>query len=149
MNPKISGDGSRVYYKRTTATDIADLVLIETGSLKTRVLAANVSGLSLTEGRAVSNDGMRLVYSALTGTNQTQVFMFDGRDDSVRQLTKLGSRAVDVALQPTISGDGRRVAFATRRRVLNTSDGGVELVRPRSADRSDAADHKRTRCGNC
>src|SRR5262249_46493897 len=53
-----------------------------------------------------------------------QVFMFDG---SVRQLTQLGSRAVDVALQPTISGDGRRVAFATRRRVLNTSDGGVEL----------------------
>src|SRR5215218_5076978 len=53
--------------------------------------------------------------------------MFDGDDDSVRQLTNLGSRAVDVKLQPTISGDGRRVAFATRRRVLNTSDGGVEL----------------------
>ena len=30
-------------------------------------------------------------------------------------------------LQPTISGDGRRVAFATRRRVTNASDGGVEL----------------------
>ena len=59
--------------------------------------------------------------------NQTQLFMFDGRDDSVRQLTNLGSRAVDVELQPTISGDGRRVAFATRRRVTNTSDGGVEL----------------------
>jgi Tol biopolymer transport system component len=53
--------------------------------------------------------------------------MFDGRDDSIRQLTNLGSRAVDVKLQPTISGDGRRVAFATRRRVLNASDGGVEL----------------------
>jgi Tol biopolymer transport system component len=32
-----------------------------------------------------------------------------------------------VKLQPTISGDGRRVAFATRRRVVNSSDGGVEL----------------------
>jgi uncharacterized protein (TIGR03437 family) len=59
--------------------------------------------------------------------NQTQVFMFDGRDESIRQLTNLGSRAVDVELQPTISGDGRRVAFATRRRVVGTSDGGVEL----------------------
>ncbi|HKU75914.1 MAG TPA: lamin tail domain-containing protein [Pyrinomonadaceae bacterium] len=127
VNPKISADGSRVYYKRPATTDLADLVLIETASLTTRVLAANVSGLSLTEGRAVSNDGMRLVYSALTASNQSQVFMFDGRDNSVRQLTQLGSRAVDVALQPTISGDGRRVAFATRRRVLNSSDGGVEL----------------------
>ena len=33
----------------------------------------------------------------------------------------------DVRLQPTISGDGKRVAFATRRRVVSTSDGGVEL----------------------
>ena len=128
VNPKISGDGSRVYYKRTNlTTDTADLIRIETRTLTSRVLAADVVELSLVEGRAVSNDGMRVVYSASNGTNQTQVYMFDGHDDSVRQLTTLGSRAVDVKLQPTISGDGRRVAFATRRRVLNASDGGVEL----------------------
>src|SRR6185436_6402826 len=94
---------------------------------ESRVLVANVGERSIVEGRAVSNDGTRGVYSATTGLNQTQVFMFDGRDISIRQLTNLGSRAVDVELQPTISGDGRRVAFATRRRVVNTSDGGVEL----------------------
>ena len=126
VNPKISADGSRVYYKRTSS-DSADLVLIEVATLTTRVIAADVSELSLTEGRAVSNDGMRLVYSALTAPNQSQVFMFDGRDNSIRQLTQLGSRTVDVKLQPSISGDGRRVSFATRRRVLNASDGGVEL----------------------
>jgi uncharacterized protein (TIGR03437 family) len=70
---------------------------------------------------------MRLVYSALTAPNQTQVFLYEARDNSIRQLTKLGSRVTDVGLQPTISGDGRRVAFATRRRVTNASDGGVEL----------------------
>jgi uncharacterized protein (TIGR03437 family) len=128
MNPKISGDGTLVYYKRSKLTaDNADLVRIDTRTLTSRVLAADVAGLALVEGRAVSNDGMRVVYSASNGTNQTQVYMFDGRDDSIRQLTNLGSRAVDVKLQPTISGDGRRVAFATRRRVLNASDGGVEL----------------------
>jgi uncharacterized protein (TIGR03437 family) len=127
-NPKISGDGTRVYYKRQKLTaDNADLIRIDTRTLTSRVLAADVVDLSLVEGRAVSNDGMRVVYSASNGTNQTQVYMFDGRDDSIRQLTNLGSRAVDVKLQPTISGDGRRVAFATRRRVLNSSDGGVEL----------------------
>lgn len=125
-DPKISGDGSRVYFKRTSATS-ADLVLVDTQTATTRVVAAGVPELSLTDGRAVSNDGMRLVYSASTGPNQTQVFMFEGRDNSIRQLTQLGSRSVDVKLQPTISGDGRRVAFATRRRVTNTSDGGVEL----------------------
>ena len=104
-----------------------DLVLIETQTATTRVLAADVPELSITEGRAISNDGMRLVYSALTAPNQTQVFLFEGRDNSIRQLTQLGSRSVDVKLQPTISGDGRRVAFATRRRVTNASDGGVEL----------------------
>lgn len=123
VSPKISADGSRVYYINATA----DLVLIETATLTTRVIAADVAGLSITEGRAVSNDGMRLVYSAMTATNQTQVFLFDGRDNSIRQLTQLGSRATDVNLQATISGDGRRVAFATRRRVTNASDGGVEL----------------------
>ncbi|HKP83674.1 MAG TPA: lamin tail domain-containing protein [Pyrinomonadaceae bacterium] len=121
-SPKISADGSRVYYK--TGTD--DLVLIETQTT-TRVLATGVPELSITEGRAISNDGMRLVYSALTAPNQTQVFLYEGRDNSIRQLTQLGSRTVDVKLQPTISGDGRRVAFATRRRVTNASDGGVEL----------------------
>jgi uncharacterized protein (TIGR03437 family) len=39
----------------------------------------------------------------------------------------LGSRVTDVKLQATISGDGKRIAFATRRRVIGTSDGGVEL----------------------
>lgn len=122
MSPKISADGSRVYYKRG-----GDLVLIELQTGNTRVIASGVAELTLAEGRAVSNDGMRLVYSASTAENQTQVFMFDGRENSVRQLTQLGSRSVDVSLQPTISGDGKRVAFATRRRVVGTSDGGVEL----------------------
>jgi uncharacterized protein (TIGR03437 family) len=128
VSPKISGDGVWVYYKRKNlATDNSDLVRIDTRTLESRVLTANVVELSIVDGRAVSNDGMRVVYSAATGLNQTQVFMFDGRDGSIRQLTNLGSRAVDVELQPTISGDGRRVAFATRRRVVNASDGSVEL----------------------
>jgi uncharacterized protein (TIGR03437 family) len=128
-SPKISADGSRVYYKRTSEgePDTADLVQIETETRTARVVAADVVQLSLTEGRAISSDGMRVVYSALTGPNQTQIFVFDGRDNSIRQLTQLGSRSVDVKVQPTISGDGKRVAFATRRRVISTSDGGVEL----------------------
>jgi uncharacterized protein (TIGR03437 family) len=128
-SPKISGDGSRVYYKRTALSnaDIGDLMAFDVQTATTRVLATDVSGLSVSEGRAVSNDGMRLVYSAATAPNQTQVFVYEGRENAIRQLTQLGSRSVDVNLQPTISGDGKRIVFATRRRVTNASDGGVEL----------------------
>jgi uncharacterized protein (TIGR03437 family) len=129
VSPKISGDGSRVFYKRTAIASegTGELILIETQTRTSRVLATDVVELSFSEGRAISNDGMRLVYSALTAANQSQVFVFEARDNSIRQLTQLSSRATDVKLQPTISGDGKRVAFATRRRVTNTSDGGVEL----------------------
>ena len=65
-SPKISADGSRVYYKRTAVDRpaVSDLIVIETKTLTTRVLATDIPDLSLTEGRALSNDGMRLVYSA-------------------------------------------------------------------------------------
>lgn len=121
-SPKLSGDGSRLYYQRDS-----DLVSLDPKTNTSRVIAADVPKLSITTGRAVSRDGLRLVYSAETAPNQTQVFLFDARNNTTRPLTQLGTRSVDVALHPTISGDGKRVAFATRRRVENTSDGGVEL----------------------
>jgi uncharacterized protein (TIGR03437 family) len=127
VSPKISGDGSRVFYRRIASEFTGDLILIETQTRTSRVLATDVAELSLSDGRAISNDGMRLVYSALTAANQSQVFVFEARGNSIRQLTQLSSRVTDVKLQPTISGDGKRVAFATRRRVTSTSDGGVEL----------------------
>src|ERR1700752_620369 len=122
VNPKISGDGSRLYYQRGS-----DLTSLDLKTRTSRVVAANVAKLSIATGRAVSNDGLRLVYSAETAANQTQVFLFDARDTTTRPLTQLGARSVDVPLHPTISGDGKRVAFATRRRVTNASDGSVEL----------------------
>ncbi|HEX5833576.1 MAG TPA: lamin tail domain-containing protein, partial [Pyrinomonadaceae bacterium] len=121
-NPKLSGHGSRLYYQRG-----ADLVSRDLKTKTSRVIAADVPGVSITTGRAVSNDGLRFVYAAEVAPNQSQVFLYDERENTIRQLTRLGSRSVDVALQPTISGDGKRVAFATRRRVTNASDGSVEL----------------------
>ena len=107
-SPKISGDGSRVYFKDT------DLWMMD---MQTRVATRIASDI---EDFAVSDDGTRVVYSA-----QTQLFLYDGA--GVRRLTQLGTRTTDVKLQPSISGDGKRVAFATRRRVTNASDGSVEL----------------------
>ena len=68
-----------------------------------------------------------MVWAAETATNSTQVFLFDGRNNTTRQITSLGSRATDVPLHATISGDGSRIAFATRRSFLGNSDGSVDL----------------------
>src|SRR5207244_2356845 len=94
-------------------------------------LAANVQSLAMTYGRAISDDGTRVVYSAETATNTMQIFLFDGRGATeARQITSLAARGTEVPLHPTISGDGARIAFAARRSVPGAptnSDGGVEL----------------------
>jgi len=143
---KISGDGLRVAFIRDRATGgtvgdatgnidaggaastARDLMLFERDGNSTRIIAANVEGLSLTHGRAISTDGRRVVYSSQTGARTTQVFLYDGRNEQTRQLTTLGARAADVPLHPTISGDGSRVAFATRRNASGGNpDASVEL----------------------
>ncbi|HEX8559796.1 MAG TPA: hypothetical protein VF668_17000, partial [Pyrinomonadaceae bacterium] len=129
---KVSGDGSRVACVRERLTAegvVADVLVYAVAGGATFEAATGVRELSLTYGRALSDDGLRLVYSARGATNATQVFMLDGRNGyAARQLTRLGSRQADVPLHPTISGDGSRVAFATRRNVAGGNpDASVEL----------------------
>ena len=129
FNPKLSGDGSKVLFiaKHSSDEETGDLMLLDLTTKSTRVLVSQIDGLSITPGRAISRDGNRIVYSARTAPNETQVFLFDISESEPRQLTQLGSRNSDVNLNATISADGKRIAFATRRKVVNTSDGGVEL----------------------
>ncbi len=131
---KISGDGTRVAYifdlNATPATQ-RELVLQDRVTTTTRILASNVTNLAFTYGRAISDDGLRVVYSGDTAPNSSQVFLFDGRTtNATRQITTLGVRETEVPLHPTISGDGRRIAFATRRPmpvVDNDSDNSIDL----------------------
>ena len=132
---KISGNGDNVVYIRDNgATPSPQCDLMQQARVRSApatVIAGNVQSLAMTYGRAISDDGKRIVYSAETATNTTQVFLFDDRSGgAIRQITSLGARATEVPLHPTISGDGTRVAFAARRSVpgapLNP-DGGVEL----------------------
>ena len=129
---KISGNGNFVAYVGDNGNSPgATRNLIEqprSGGPAT-LLASGVAALAITYGRAISDDGTRVVYSAQTATNTTQVFLYDGRTTgSGRQITSLGARVNEVPLQPSISGDGTRISFATRRNVnAGNSDGSVEL----------------------
>ncbi|HEX8335941.1 MAG TPA: hypothetical protein VF621_04385, partial [Pyrinomonadaceae bacterium] len=128
---KVSGDGSRVAFvlERDSEGASGDLLIHSVSGGVTFTAAAGVQSLSMTPGRALSDDGRRVVYSARGANGATQVFLFDGRNGRlVRQLTQLSTRASDVPLNPTISGDGNRVAFATRRNVAGgNGDASVEL----------------------
>lgn len=131
IEAKISGDGSHIVFLRDSSSQTStqrDLVLYDRSSNTARVVASNASSLAFTRGRAISDDGTRTVYAAQTAANSTQVFLYDSESNSTRQITSLGSRATDVPLHPTISGDGQRISFATRRSVTGgNSDGSVEL----------------------
>jgi uncharacterized repeat protein (TIGR01451 family) len=130
---KISGDGARVAYIRDNNASPGtqrDLVLQDRSGGATRLIAGNVTNLAFTYGRAISDDGLRIVYSADIATDSSQVFLFDGRTaNSTRQITALGVRTTEVPLHPTISGDGTRIAFATRRPIagISNSDNSIEV----------------------
>lgn len=130
---KISGDGTRVAYLRDDNASPGrqrDLILQDRIGGTTHLLAANVTNLAFTYGRAISDDGLRIVYSADVAADSSQVFLYDGRiSNSTRQVTTLGVRTTDIPLHPTISGDGTRIAFATRRPVtsFSNSDNSIEV----------------------
>jgi len=129
---KISGNGSMVAYIRDEGATLSanrDLIVQDRTSGSASVIASQVQALALSYGRAISDDGARVVYAGQTALNTTQVFLFDGRGGNLaRQITSLGPRTTDVPLHATISGDGSRIAFATRRNVIGgNSDASVEL----------------------
>ena len=126
---KISGDGNVIGYIRDSGSAGRDLVLQDRrGQEPSHVVANNVPTLNLAHGRAINDDGSRIVYSAETAADSSQVFLWDGRIESTRQITHLGTREQDVPLQAVISGEGSRIAFATRRDVVGSNtDHSVEL----------------------
>jgi len=129
---KISGNGNFVAYIRdngTTPGTSRDLIEQARLGGRVTVLASGVPSLEMTYGRAISDDGTRVVYAGQTATNTTQVFLYDGRGAAgVHQITSLGARVTEVPLHPSISGDGLRISFATRRNVNGgNTDGSVEL----------------------
>ena len=128
-DPHISADGSRIFFIRHPNGDSmeADLMVHERIANETHLLVSSISGLQLSTGRCVNSDGTRVVYAAEVADHDQELFLYDTVAAHARQLSHLGPRTSDVPLSATISGDGKRVSFATRRKVLKSADGGVEL----------------------
>ncbi|HYG82214.1 MAG TPA: lamin tail domain-containing protein, partial [Pyrinomonadaceae bacterium] len=128
---KISGNGARIAYIRDSSALPAvqrDLMLQDRTGGVTRLAADNVTNLALTYGRAISDDGSRVVFAGDTAADSSQVFLYDARTNSARAVTSLGARDTEVPLHPTISGDGTRIAFAARRTVPSLGGNGDRSI---------------------
>ncbi|HET9787350.1 MAG TPA: hypothetical protein VFP47_09455, partial [Pyrinomonadaceae bacterium] len=128
---KISGDGSHIAFildRSQGDSSLRDLLLLDRITRQTITVATDRPGLALSYGRAVSDDGRRVVFPAEAAPFQSQVFLFDAASNTTFQVTSLAARSDDIPLHPTISGDGKRIAFATRRNVIGgNNDRSAEL----------------------
>src|SRR4030095_3264015 len=127
--PHISADGSHVFFVRHRNGDSVrgDLMVHDRLANQTRLLASDISARGLATCRCVSNNGTRVVYSAEVAEHDQELFLYDIVTSHNRQLSHLGPRNSDVPFAAALSGDGKRITFATRRKVLRNADGGVEL----------------------
>src|SRR5256885_16301309 len=140
LNPSISGDGRIVAFESTE--DVAGAGGID----HFRAIRANVSSdpaafLQMAGSRAVtpaiSQDGLRIAFASRDnplGTNidgNSEIFLFDG--SSLRQVTNsspgsLATRTTDGNFQPSISDDGRFIAFSSNRNFTGqNSDANFEI----------------------
>ncbi|HEY9282622.1 MAG TPA: hypothetical protein VIP46_04120, partial [Pyrinomonadaceae bacterium] len=140
LNPMISGDGRRVVFE--TTADLAG----RDASPQFRALAADVStdpptysavAASRAPAPAVSRDGTRVAFSSAddpAGANadrNPEIFLSSG--GTLRQLTDTAPRDAstrprDGSFRPSISDDGRLVAFTSNRDLAGANaDGNDEI----------------------
>src|SRR5437870_2438789 len=140
INPSISGDGRIVAFESTE--DIAGAA----GSDHFRAIRANIAvdpatffqiGGTRAVAPAISQDGSRIAFASKDdplGTNpdgNSEIFLFDGA--KLIQVTNttpasLGDRVTNGNFQPSISDDGRFIAFSSNRDLASqNADGNLEI----------------------
>ena len=136
INPTISGNGRIVSFESTA--DIAGAG----GSGSLHAVRANVSvdpatylqmGATRAPAPAVSQDGSRIAFASKDnplGTNNdanSEIFLYDGAKLSQITNTSPGditNRITNGNFSPSISDDGRFIAFSSNRNLANQNDDG-------------------------
>jgi Tol biopolymer transport system component len=140
LNPAISGDGRIIAFESTE--DIAGAG----GGDRFRAIRANVAvdpptffqmGGTRAVAPAISQDGSRIAFASKDdplGTNpdgNSEIFLFDGARLSQVTNTSPGdiaNRVTNGNFQPSISDDGRFIAFSSNRDLVNqNADGNLEV----------------------
>ena len=125
-NAAISGDGRRIAYegyeaKLTIAKTRGEIAVLVRGGGAAPALASPATGVpSSNYNPAISGDGRWVAFESAQGNlnfakryGQMGVFVRDLRTGRIRTASHPGGAASRSAYNPTISGDGRLVAFET------------------------------------
>jgi Tol biopolymer transport system component len=140
LNPSISGDGRVIGFESTEDLAAAG------GSDHFRAIRASISSdpaafFQMAGSRAVapavSQDGSRIAFASkddplgINADGNSEIFLFDGA--KLIQVTNtspgsLANRITNGNFQPSISDDGRFIAFSSNRDLANqNSDGNLEI----------------------
>ena len=140
LNPSISGDGRVIGFESTEDVAAAG------GSDHFRAIGANIAGDAATlfqiagsraVAPAISQDGSRIAFASKDDPLETnadgnsEIFLFDGA--RLIQVTNtspggLQNRVSNGNFQPSISDDGRFIAFSSNRDLASqNSDGNLEI----------------------
>src|SRR5215471_7835084 len=141
LNPTISSDGRIVAFESTEDVAAAG------GSNHFRAIRADAAGnpaalfqiaMSRAVAPAISQDGSHIAFASTDdplGTNNdgnSEIFLFDG--SRLIQITNtspgsLADRTKNGSFQPSISNDGRFIAFSSNRDLTNqNTDGNLEIL---------------------
>ena len=120
LNPSLSDDGKVVVFE-SSASSSFQAIRAELGIAFTEI------GATRAVCPALSNDGKIVAFAStedLVGQNadrNSEIFLFDG--STLQQIThsqpdSVASRLIDGNFQPSITGDGRTIAFSSNRREI-------------------------------
>ena len=139
LNPSISGDGQRIAFESTE--DIANAGGPEGfRAIQANLVSSPVIFTQLTAGRGaaagLSRDGSRIVFASTTDSlghnadGNSEIFLFD--NGALRQITyttpaSTASRVQDGNFQPSITADGRLIAFSSNRNLSNENNDGPNV----------------------
>lgn len=127
VNPHLSGDGKTIAYLLTSDLNSPlqqNTLMLFNSTLGERRVIAQAKTLTLPETKALSDDGARVLYVDRDEQGASQLHLFDARWNITRRVTSLAPRKDETEFNACLSGDGRRMAFATRRRPDKAKAGG-------------------------
>jgi Tol biopolymer transport system component len=115
-DPAVSADGRTIAYTATSGRAPASIVLVAPGRRPERIAAPARDAIALEP--SLSADGRRVAFVARSrGDRRTQVHVFDAGTGRVELVSRgdgaAGAPSMGSATHPSISGDGRRVAFTS------------------------------------
>lgn len=139
VTPSINADGTRIaFHSNTDLTGVNadgndEIVLVDTALGTLTQVTNTVGGDPLLESylAAISADGTRIAFTSgrdLTGTNPDETLEIFAFDTATGVFTQVTNVTAGSSITPSISADGRRIAFVARADLTGGNSDGFDEI---------------------